>query len=305
MQRKLPLLAVAALFAVNATPAYAWDEFGHVVVARIAWENMTPQARERAVQILRAAPTGSGLARGFSQGSPSTQQQIRLFVAASHWPDDIRNPNHPGNSFHRGNRHFVNLFWVQNTDFGTVRQSNRPPFGDLLNDMPALRTALTGSSPGDAAVALAWIIHLVGDIHQPLHSSSRITPLDPDGDRGGNDFELAGSPRNLHSFWDGVITRNHRQRQGETPDNYLLRVASDIASRNPRSQFDAALAVTDVGAWARESLTLAQNRAYRRPLRRDRQPTASYNQSALTAAEPRIALAGYRLAAMLNAALGS
>lgn len=305
MRCKLPLLTAAALLSLNPTPAWAWDEFGHVVVARIAWENMTPQARTRAIQILRAAPPNSGLGRGFGVGSLSPQQQVRLFVSAGHWPDDIRNPNHPGHSFDRGNRHFVNLFWIQNTDFGTIRPSNRPPFGDLLSDMPGLRRALTGPNQGDAAVSLAWIIHLVGDIHQPLHSSSRITPLDEDGDRGGNDFRLAGSSRNLHSYWDGVITRNHPPRQGESDDNYLLRVASDIASRNPRSQFQAALAITDVTAWARESLDLAQTRTYRPPLRRNQQPPVAYNRSALAAAEPRAALAGYRLAAMLNGALGS
>lgn len=305
MKRKRTLCATAALLLFGAVPAHAWDEFGHIVVARIAWENMTPQARARAIQILRAAPPNAGLAQGFPQGSLTPEQQMWMFVRASHWPDDIRSSGHPGNSFARGNRHFVNLFWEQRTDFGSIAQSNRPPFGDLLNDMPGLRDGLTGSNQGQAAVALAWLIHLVGDVHQPLHSSSRITPVDATGDRGGNDFRLSGSPNNLHSYWDGVITRNHRRRHGESDREYLQRVARDIVTRNPRIRFTADLAVTDAAAWAREGVTLAQRAVYRRPLVRNRRPSSVYNRNALSTAEPRAALAGYRLAEMLNRALGS
>ncbi|HEX2079159.1 MAG TPA: S1/P1 nuclease [Longimicrobium sp.] len=304
MKRTLTLCMTGGLLAVSATPAFAWDEFGHVVVAAVAWDGMTPQARARAIQLLQSAPPGSGLGRGFSSGSLSPAEQLRLFGSASHWPDDIRSPRHPGHGLHRGNRHFVNLFWEQRFDFGPVRTATRPPFGDLLNDMPALRRDLTGSSRGDAAIALAWIIHLVGDIHQPLHSSSRITPLDPNGDRGGNDFGLRGSPDNLHSFWDGLITRNHRQRSGESAQAYLQRVAGGISSRNPRSRFTAELAATNPDDWARESLVLAQRSVYRNPLRRERLPSRAYELRALAAAEPRIALAGYRLADLLNQAIG-
>lgn len=305
MKRKLTLCAAAALLALGASPAHAWDEFGHVVVARIAWENMTPQARDRAVQLLRAAPPGSGLGLGFPAGPLSPDQQMRLFVTASHWPDDIRRSGHPGNSLHRRDRHFVDTFWEQRTDFGRVMPSSLPPFGDLLKDMPGLARQLTGSNQGDAAMALAWIIHLVGDVHQPLHTSGRITPLDGEGDAGGNRFGLQGRPDNLHAYWDGVITRNHRRQQGENDRDYLQRVAGDIAARHPRSAFTTDLAVADPVAWAGEGVVLAQRAVYRRPLRRDAQPPAAYNRSALAVAETRAALAGYRLAEVLNRALGS
>lgn len=302
MRHKM-ILCAAALLTLGARPAAAWDETGHVVVARIAWDNLTPPARDRAIQILRAAPPNSGLGRGFPSGPLTPEQQMWLFAAASHWPDDIRSPGHPGNSFARGNRHFVNLFWRQNTDFERIIPVTRPPFGDLLNDLPGLRTELTGSSPGDAAVALAWIIHLVGDVHQPLHNSSRITPLDPDGDRGGNDFALRGSPSNLHSFWDGVITRSNPRLFGESNGAFLQRVVGGITTRHPRTAFTAELAVTDATAWAQEGVTLAQRVVYRRPLVREGLPPATYGRSALAAAERRVALAGYRLADLLNAVL--
>jgi S1/P1 Nuclease len=60
------------------------------------------------------------------------------------------------------------------------------------------------------AIALAWLFHLVGDIHQPLHTAQLFTVEYPEGDRGGNDICVrvtqAGQPMDLHRFWDGVIT---------------------------------------------------------------------------------------------------
>src|SRR6476469_10036495 len=60
------------------------------------------------------------------------------------------------------------------------------------------------------AIALAWLFHLVGDIHQPLHTAQLFTVEYPQGDRGGNEICLrvtqSGQPMDLHRFWDGVIT---------------------------------------------------------------------------------------------------
>ena len=83
--------------------------------------------------------------------------------------------------------------------------------------VPGLLTgnSRTGNSATDAnvnaadttkAVALAWLLHLVGDIHQPLHCSSRVTPDEalPRGDAGGNTFRLDDN-RNLHGYWDRIL----------------------------------------------------------------------------------------------------
>jgi hypothetical protein len=60
------------------------------------------------------------------------------------------------------------------------------------------------------AIALAWLFHLVGDIHQSLHTGQLFTIEYPDGDRGGNEICVrvtqTGQPMDLHRFWNGVIT---------------------------------------------------------------------------------------------------
>jgi len=307
MNRKLMPWAACMLALLAARPAYAWDDFGHAVVARIAWENMTPQARARAVAILRGAPQSSGLLRGFpAAGTLAPERQMDLFVTAALWPDDVRDEEHPGHRFARGDRHFVNLYWRQRADFSAPQPADRPEEGHLLRDLPALRTQLTGADRGEAAMALAWLAHLVADIHQPLHASARLTPHpdDRDGDGGGNDFRLGQTPpRSLHQLWDGIVTHTNRRRSGESREAYAARVAREITTRHPRRAFPAQMAVTDFRAWAREGLQTAQRDVYRAPLQRNRPISEAYRRQALAAAEPRIALAGYRLAALLNQAL--
>ncbi|HEU4558748.1 MAG TPA: S1/P1 nuclease [Longimicrobium sp.] len=303
MNRTLCLTATAALLVLSARPAYAWDEFGHRVIARIAWQEMTPQARARAIQVLQGASADMRLAQGFS-GPLSPQRQIELFLNGSTWPDDVRPPDSRGARFHVRDRHFVNLFWRQNSDFGPVVPLSVAPKGDLLNHLPRLlNDSLRSSNRARAARALAWVLHLVGDIHQPLHNSARVTPLDrlPDGDRGGNSFRLQGSLDNLHSFWDNVVDRN-TFRPGEPEPARVERVAAELATHFPRGGFSGELAVTDFRTWSDAGVRLAQTNAYADPLARNSFVPQSYERQAFDAAKPRMALAGYRLADILNRA---
>lgn len=309
MKRKLFLWAVAALLVFGAHPAYAWDHFGHQLVARIAWEQMTPEARARAIQILRGAALDTRLRP--PSGTLSPQQQIRAFVAGATWPDDVRPPDPRNTRYHNRDRHFTDLFWRQNFDFGPVLTSNHPEEGNLLRDVPQLRAELVGTDREKAAVALAWILHLVGDIHQPLHASGRITPRDPDGDAGGTRFCLRTPEpdggcegRHLHSLWDGSVTGRIPRQQGESDDAYLTRVAGIVVQRHPRGEFASEIGQTDFRQWAVASVRIAQRRVYRPPLVRNQPASNSYRQAAFLTAEPRIALAGYRLADLLNRALG-
>jgi hypothetical protein len=70
----------------------------------------------------------------------------------------------------------------------------------------------TGSEDAQAAQALRFVIHFVGDIHQPLHCATRVSHAHPEGDRGGNLFMVAVSdengsshPAKLHGYWDGEL----------------------------------------------------------------------------------------------------
>lgn len=57
------------------------------------------------------------------------------------------------------------------------------------------------------SLMLKFFIHIVGDMHQPLHMTTRVTTKNKGGDKGGNLFILQGSPKNLHALWDGVMEK--------------------------------------------------------------------------------------------------
>jgi S1/P1 Nuclease len=79
--------------------------------------------------------------------------------------------------------------------------------------------------------SLAWLFHLVGDIHQPLHTAQLFTVDYPNGDRGGNEICVrvtqAGRPMDLHRFWDGVITSSQN----------LTRLGNEATALRNRQEF--------------------------------------------------------------------
>jgi hypothetical protein len=304
MKRLSLLIAALATVALSVRPAYAWDDFGHRVVARIAWENMTPQARTRAIAILRAASPETGLG-GSVGGTLSQEQEIALFVFAATWPDVVRDTANPlrMEKYHHPYRHYVDTFWRQDTDFGPVLPVDRRPEGDLLRDAPMLQQWLATGSPEQRALGLAWILHLVGDIHQPLHASGRISPRDPWGDGGGNTFRLG--TRSLHSVWDGILTDSLGAPRPTAPLQTVTAAATMVMQHHPKDRFAYELGQREFGQWAQEGVVLAQRDVYHAPLVRDQPVPPAYRTAAFIAAEPRIAIAGYRLADLLNRTIGN
>jgi S1/P1 Nuclease len=138
---------------------------------------------------------------------------------------------------------------------------------------------------------LSWLLHLVGDVHQPLHSSTRVSATDLDGDDGGNGVKLA-SPANLHTFWDGVLGG------GESPSTALNAI---VALQDAP---ESAVNDLNVSDWIKESFDAAKQTSYKSPpIGAGAGPftlTLAYKTTARNLAEKRIALAGARLAKILN-----
>ncbi|HEU0053102.1 MAG TPA: S1/P1 nuclease [Longimicrobium sp.] len=302
------MAALVAVFVLS-SPAYAWDELGHRVVARIAWDNMTPAARAASIRLLEAAPPASGIANLMPRDArPLEERQRDWFVDAAVWADIIRSRNATGNRYAHADWHYVNFFWEQRPNGARVDRDDMPRAGGLLTELTRIGGILGDASRPDSARAidLVWALHLVGDAHQPLHNSARITAEHPDGDRGGNLYELRGlyPNNNLHAFWDGIVAPAFPWQAGSrTESDYVGSIAARIEARQPQRALANRLFPGDYERWSREGLRVAQTVAYTTP--EHRTPTRSYLFRAWDAAEPRVALAGYRLAALLNRALGS
>ncbi len=278
------LVAFVVSLNLVAPLASGWDRLGHMVVCAIAWDSMTEEARAGAVSLLQSAPEDAGL-------KSLSLQPRELFARAGYWADVVRDDAFPGRkaAYDRPTWHYVNHFWNEHArlpEMGTA--------GDLVDRLSKLE-------PGKDAVDLAWFLHLVADVHQPLHSSGRVTTPEPKGDRGGNDF-LLDDPEasNLHAYWDTVLKRGRRRLHSESQERWVERLAETLQTDHPREGLQEAVANMSYLHWSEEGMMLAMRHVYPKTLGRGQAPPASYQADALELAESQIVLAGYRLAAALN-----
>lgn len=300
-------IGIAAILFLAALPARAWDDIGHQAIARIAWDHMKPETRERAAALLRSAPPDADLASLLPQdGRPMAVRERELFQRAATWPDIVRDEAFPERrrKHHHSTWHFTNFFWEYDEN-GRPRDVARlqPLPENVVERLGVLedRLADPARSAAERAVDLAWVLHLVGDVHQPLHTSARVTPTEPEGDRGGNLFRLGGDS-NLHGYWDGLLTRVFGRRWFEDKEERIERIAREIQQDHPREDFAARLLPGQFEAWAREGLATSKSLVYA-GVERGREPGRAYRRAAFAAAEPAAALAGYRLAEMLDRVL--
>ncbi|MXX62682.1 MAG: S1/P1 nuclease [Holophagales bacterium] len=347
-RRWRPIALVALLFLL-AAPSHAWNDFGHEVVARIAWQELEPEVRSRVLALFRQAPRDSLMhcldlnqdrRRGCGRfayrlgDAESGEDGDRiLFERAAYWPDLARQLE----KYNRPTWHYIGWTWRQGTD-GTAHDTDLPvPEPNAVSQLVELARSVADASgrPGERAIQLAWIFHLVGDVHQPLHAASRVTERrdEREGDRGGNGFGLDEWNRNLHAFWDGALDgrfrARHRQQAlarfasqaneplpeqfwrafGEVRDSeyeaHKDGVAAEARARHPLDDaVRANLKSGDFEAWARESNEIVRESLYPADLIRGETPSSTYADLAYDTSLRRAALAGYRLADLLRHLLG-
>jgi len=255
--RTYPLLALLCA----AFPALAWGPEGHALVARIAETQLKPETRARVAEIL---------------GPDSTMTSM------SSWPDEIRRSQPQ-----TGPWHYVDI----PIDKPGLDMARDCPNGNcVIGAIAAMRARLR--DPALAAdqrrEALMYVIHFIGDMHQPLHCSNN-------NDRGGNEVHIVfqGQPGNLHSLWDsGLLARMGKE------DDLFPRFSAVSARR--RKKF----ANGTVNDWAEQTHKLAQQMVYGKlPNAAPGAPVAigvDYERQADPLIELQIERAGARLAAVLN-----
>lgn len=280
---KLRALALTALFAA-AGLAQAWNATGHMVVAAIAEANLTPAARTEAARLLKIDATLAG---------------SDDFISVGPWADEIRNERKE-----TGPWHFKDIYF--RADGKPAK--NKPDEINVVSKIEQFTKILADRTKPDAerAFALRFLIHLVGDVHQPLHATSRETDALPQGDRGGNDFPILPpdgaerGPKNLHSLWDGGagLLQNYPREEGRAVAVGEARALMATLPRKSLSKVDDA----KPDDWAKESFEAARKTVYGTPEKA--LPSPEYIERARALAARRLAFAGYRLADLVNKALG-
>jgi hypothetical protein len=304
MNGRITAIAVAIGAALVAHGAQAWNGEGHMMVAAIAWNNLSDASRVRVSALLKLNPDYDNWIKGVA---PEKQDQI-AFVTAATWPDAIKSesgytfdgdrPTGPaaaqniGYSDHLQHRYWHFIDTPLSIDDTPLIQPV-PPNADT--QIQAFETAIGSDSVSDdiKSYDLVWLEHLVGDVHQPLHATSRFSQQLPDGDQGGDLVTLCAAPckDELHAFWDDVL--------GTSKSPTTAIAAAGHLTAPPTAQ----AGITDDTVWIQESFAAAKKYAYAPPVGAGAGPftlDAHYKQAARTEAKKRVALAGARLANLIN-----
>lgn len=285
-------IGVICFILITPTLTLSWGAGGHMMTAQIAFDRLNPRAKAQARKLL-----------AIQINPAAVTAKSRNFINASHWADDLR-PFPEFDSFKE--LHFIDKFFSED---GTPLPTDLPPNNIVTALEENVNILKTSTDDKARAQALRFIIHFVGDIHQPLHCASRVSAALPQGDRGGNLVNLKirqpnGTMKstNLHSYWDGGIGTFPKTGPNFAPPP-LSEIPRPVATIiRTYSATDPALNLnnpTDFAGWAGESHTLAKEVAYK-GITNNGTPTAAYNRRATRIARKRVAWGGYRLAALLN-----
>jgi hypothetical protein len=306
-------IAVAFFLFASSSAGQAWHAAGHMMTAAVAWDQMTPEARKRAVELLKQNKDFDDWVKDV----PDADKDKTAFVRASVWPDVIKrrkpeftddgeeptDPNADANVGYSDKLmhkywHYIDLPFSRD---GTKTAPPKNPNAETRINKHRDTVAASGPSDDLKSYDLVWLIHLVGDVHQPLHATQRFSKAHPEGDEGGNAVKIKCTPscgNNLHSFWDGLFDSI------EVPnDDAATAQAAIAAAAKLKKPIAAAVAKTDPHVWIVESFGIAKTSVYRPPVGTADKTftlTPSYKKAALVIGRKRIALGGARLAKLIN-----
>lgn len=245
---------------------YAWAREGHEIVAMIAEERLQPDVRDTVVALLEGT----------------------TFIEAASWADKVRNQQ-------TAPWHYVNID-ITDSEYDAARVC--PQNQCVIGQIERFRRVLANAD-GDVRKrqkALKYLIHFVGDLHQPLHAGDN-------HDRGGNDVQVEflgqtinpfnHKPWNLHAVWDSGILEEHDR----DAHHYVERLNAWLNSQ-PEGVFQDGSVVD----WAIESHRIAKDHVYGLP--ENRKLGEDYYRANVPVVDQQLAKAGVRLAKLLNEALG-
>lgn len=269
------VIALLSLLAITPMRGYAWGDHGHRTVARVAARYLDDKASAAINEILKADPY-------LAQKCPNESSlELKLACIAS-WPDPPLKDERP----YTANWHFVDIpvTMVGNEPFRTssydvtrdCAMSKRGDCAILALERLKLVLANPKEAPISRVEALKFIVHIVGDLHQPLHNVTDKKDINDErdlGDLGGNTkivqwLSMETSPRwkdyhwNLHMVWDEGILDRTLEILKTDESGYVNQLVSTLPAKG--SPMLAAYQTGDSVAWADEGYKLAVFYAYRK-----------------------------------------
>jgi S1/P1 Nuclease len=274
----------------------AWSAPGHMEIAAIAYRDLSAADKTNVIEILKHHPDYQKWKETYAASLSDFDFDTFIFMRASTWPDEIRRK---GNQYDHPQWHFID-YPLEPPAFPD--KPSPYPNDDILYGISESEKLIrdTNSTPEVRAAYLSWLIHLLGDIHQPLHCATLVNsnyPA-PAGDKGGNDFFVKPADRgvDLHGIWDQSLGRAINFR---TQLNYAIQISAE----HPRLSLTELTKDKTPLTWSKESRAIAIESAYLGgkllgSTQKEDAPALpeGYTKNMKTIAERRAALAGYRLA---------
>ena len=263
-----PFALCCLLLLLVAGSAQAWGPLGHRLVARLAEPQLTPSARAETQRLLAT-------------------ERLRSLAGVANWADELRERD-PALGRRSSKWHYVNI-GEHDCRYAAARDC---PNGDCVVEAIGAQAAILADRTrpdAERLQALKFVVHFVGDVHQPLHAGYA-------RDRGGNTFQVhyRGKGSNLHSLWDGTLLNS--RGLGETA--YLWRLRAAGTGRPAAAVAYSPRAATE---WAEQSCALVRQPGFYPPSARLGE---DYVARQRPTAERQLQLAGARLATLLNTSLG-
>jgi hypothetical protein len=273
--------------------ALAWYDPGHLTIAAEAYRQLSPEVKAQVFEILKAHPDFDQWQKAYHP-NPTLDLPATVFLRSSTWPDEIKGSD---SIYDHPMWHFID-YPLRPPNFAF--EPDQYPTNNILFGIAQCEAALsdTNASPELRAAYLSFLVHLVGDLHQPLHCESWYNDVYTNGDRGGNDIYVKPGDYGvrLHGIWDGLL--------GSTPNRRLQwNYGTKIMAEFPRASLSELTADTTPTAWSLESRTLAIRYGYLNGnLKGSPDPDSApalpdgYLKAAKGVAQRQAALAGCRLA---------
>ena len=327
--RRLSCLIASMILLVAASRSPAWNHAGHMTVAKLAWDQLTAQERVALYDLLKDHPHWDKFFTPIAKPKEVSDADFHFALAAT-WPDWLRNfaKNKDADAkkiylFHKGPRHYINWPFILPRD-AEMFKDKEPSIPDTKeNIVKGIDTVM--AELGDAkfstkyrSVSLCWLLHLAGDIHQPLHNIGLLSKYSPTGDQGGNLFWVKenGVPTRLHGYWDDLLGR--QEQNASAYEAAVAKCAYLTREQFTREKFEKELKRLTVEEWSKDAFELAVEFAYGKGDLQGRilsfgkdtdaekakapELPAGYRDAALEVAHRQAALAGHRLADLLKKA---
>lgn len=264
-----------------------WWSGGHLTVAQIAYEHLEPEVRQKMDSYIDVLTP--------------FYPESNTFVKASNWLDELG--PHDLQAF--ATWHYTNFPYDPDSTLEKDRLQLIAATNENADIVFALEQAIKTLQSKKAkafekGLCLRLLIHLVADAHQPLHTTSLYSEQFPHGDLGGNEFKII-SPvaNNLHAFWDAALGAvpelGPTSPFSEEKIHEIGAYAYSLMEKYPPENLPIQ---STPSHWVDESHQLASSLVY--TIAFNTEPSEEYIEAGKSACEKRLALAGYRLAYILN-----